>query len=172
MSPKVGNAGIVFACPFEMTVQLTGAGLIVSVVILTLMITPIMTALITDALESVPRAWHEGAVALGLNPLRATVAVSLRAIASTGTPIERVREGKFKLRLDAARRDTVRGYVIRTGGRVLDPSTECFIVELLGSEAEINGFMRNLATQAELVEVVRSGALGISRELRALRLVE
>jgi hypothetical protein len=32
--------------------------------------------------------------------------------------------------------------------------------------------MRNLATQAELVEVVRSGALGISRELRALRLVE
>src|SRR5580658_339041 len=78
----------------------------------------------------------------------------------------------IKLRLDAARRDTVRGYVIRTGGRVLDPSSECFIVELLGSEAEINGFMRNLATQAELVEVVRSGALGISRELRALRLVE
>jgi hypothetical protein len=62
-----------------------------------------------------------------------------------------------------ARRDTVRGYVIRTGGRVLDPSSECFIVELLGSEAEINGFMRDLATHAELIEVVRSGALGISR---------
>ena len=61
-------------------VQLTGAGLLVSVVILTLMITPIMTALITDALGSVPRAWHEGAVALGLNPLRATIAVSMRAI--------------------------------------------------------------------------------------------
>ena len=27
-----------------------------------------------------PRSWHEGAVALGLNPLRATLAVSLRAI--------------------------------------------------------------------------------------------
>jgi acetolactate synthase-1/3 small subunit len=78
----------------------------------------------------------------------------------------------IKLRLDAARRDTVRGYVIRTGGRVLDPSSDCFIVELLGSEAEINGFMRNLATQAELVEVVRSGALGISREQRTLHLVE
>jgi len=49
-------------------------------VILTLMITPIMTALITDALESVPRAWREGAIALGLNPLRATMTVSLRAI--------------------------------------------------------------------------------------------
>ena len=78
----------------------------------------------------------------------------------------------IKLRLDAARRDTVRGYVIRTGGRVLDPSSECFIVELLGSEAEINGFMRHLAAHAELVEVVRSGALGISRETRTLRLVE
>jgi phosphate transport system permease protein len=61
-------------------IQLTGAGLLVSVVILTVMITPIMTALITDALSSVPRSWHEGAVALGLNPLRATLAVSLRAI--------------------------------------------------------------------------------------------
>ena len=49
-------------------------------VILTLMITPIMTALITDSLGSVPRSWHEGAVALGLNPLRATIAVSLRSI--------------------------------------------------------------------------------------------
>jgi ABC-type phosphate transport system permease subunit len=61
-------------------IQLTGAGLLVSVVILTVMITPIMTALITDALASVPRSWHEGAVALGLNPLRATLAVSVRAI--------------------------------------------------------------------------------------------
>jgi phosphate ABC transporter permease protein PstC len=61
-------------------IELTGAGLLVSVVILTVMITPIMTALITDALGSVPRSWHEGAVALGLNPLRATIAVSLRAV--------------------------------------------------------------------------------------------
>ncbi len=61
-------------------IQLTGAGLLPAVAILTLMITPIMTALITDALGSVPRTWHEGAIALGLNPLRATIAVSLRAI--------------------------------------------------------------------------------------------
>jgi ABC-type phosphate transport system permease subunit len=61
-------------------IQLNGSGLLVAVVILTVMITPIMTALITDALESVPRAWREGAIALGLNPLRATLAVSLRAI--------------------------------------------------------------------------------------------
>jgi len=61
-------------------IQLTGAGLLVSVFALTVMVTPIMTALITEALGSVPRSWHEGAIALGLSPLRATIAVSLRAI--------------------------------------------------------------------------------------------
>jgi len=61
-------------------VQLTGAGLLVTVVILTVMITPIMIALICEALATVPSSWREGAVALGLNPLRAVLAVTLRAI--------------------------------------------------------------------------------------------
>jgi phosphate transport system permease protein len=61
-------------------VQLTGAGLGVTVVILTVMITPIMVALICEALASAPPSWREGAVALGLNPLRAVRAVTLRAI--------------------------------------------------------------------------------------------
>ena len=63
----------------EYVIPLSG-GVAVTVVLLALMITPIMPALITDALESVPRPWREGAIALGLNPLRATIAVSLRAI--------------------------------------------------------------------------------------------
>jgi ABC-type phosphate transport system permease subunit len=62
------------------TVQLTGAGLGVTVVILTVMITPIMIALICEALSTVPNSWREGAVALGLNPLRAVRAVTLKAI--------------------------------------------------------------------------------------------
>jgi phosphate ABC transporter permease protein PstC len=80
--PFVGNHLVTAGekASVQNVVQLTGAGLLVSVVILTVMITPIMTALITDALGSVPRSWHEGAVALGLNPLRATIAVSLRAV--------------------------------------------------------------------------------------------
>jgi len=77
-----------------------------------------------------------------------------------------------KLRVEPTRRDALRGYVIRTGGRVLDPSIEGFIVELLGSETEVSGFMRELAAHGELLEIVRSGALGISRSSRALRLVE
>jgi phosphate transport system permease protein len=61
-------------------VQLTGGGLGVTAVILTIMITPIMIALICEALSSVPPSWREGAVALGLNPLRAVRAVTLKAI--------------------------------------------------------------------------------------------
>jgi phosphate transport system permease protein len=61
-------------------VQLTGAGLGVTAVILTVMITPIMIALICEALYAVPSSWSEGAIALGLNPLRAVRAVTLRAI--------------------------------------------------------------------------------------------
>jgi phosphate transport system permease protein len=61
-------------------VELTGAGLSVTVAILTLMITPIMIALICEAMSSAPSSWREGAVALGLNPLRAVRAVTLRAI--------------------------------------------------------------------------------------------
>jgi len=78
----------------------------------------------------------------------------------------------LKLRVDADGRDAVRGYVVRTGGRVLDPASESFIVELLGSEAEVSGFIATLARLGELIEVVRSGALGVSRDNRALRLVE
>ena len=60
-------------------ILLTGAGLVVTVVILTVMITPIMVALICEALVSVPNSWREGAIALGVNPLRAMLAVTLRA---------------------------------------------------------------------------------------------
>jgi phosphate transport system permease protein len=63
----------------ENVVQLDGAGLAVAVVLLTLMITPIMVALICDALGAVPPAWREGAAALGVNRLRAIRAVTLRA---------------------------------------------------------------------------------------------
>jgi acetolactate synthase I/III small subunit len=67
----------------------------------------------------------------------------------------------LKLRLQPADTDAVRGYVIRAGGRVLEPSPEAFIVELTASEAEINALMRDLGARAEITEVVRSGALGM-----------
>jgi phosphate transport system permease protein len=60
-------------------IQLSGTSLIVAVVILTVMITPIMIAIVADALRAVPRGWREGSVALGVNRWRALWTVSLRA---------------------------------------------------------------------------------------------
>lgn len=78
----------------------------------------------------------------------------------------------LKLKVPPERRDSLRGYVVRTGGRVLDPTGDSFVVELTASESEVSGFIRELKEQAELVEVVRSGALGIARATRALHVVD
>jgi len=59
--------------------------------------------------------------------------------------------------------DALRGYVVRAGGRVLDPALDGFIAELTASEAEVNALIRELASRGKLAEVVRSGALGIAR---------
>jgi phosphate transport system permease protein len=61
-------------------VQLTGASVSVAVLILTVMITPIMLAIIVDALRSVPRSWTEGAAALGVNRWRVMWTISVRAV--------------------------------------------------------------------------------------------
>jgi acetolactate synthase small subunit len=45
-------------------------------------------------------------------------------------------------------------------------------VELTASEAEINSFIRELAARAELLEVARSGALGMGRSARPMQLVK
>src|SRR6201990_2463376 len=47
----------------------------------------------------------------------------------------------LKLRVAAGQTDTVRGQVVRSGGRVLDPAVEGFIVELTARAAELNALM-------------------------------
>jgi acetolactate synthase-1/3 small subunit len=75
----------------------------------------------------------------------------------------------LKLRVAAGATDAVRGQVVRSGGRVLDPAVEGFIVELAATEAEVNRFIIDLGQRAELLEVGRSGTLGIGRRARPLR---
>ena len=77
----------------------------------------------------------------------------------------------LKLKVRVGESDAVRGYVVRTGGRVLDPAPDGFVVELTASEAEVTAFVADLARQAQLLEVARSGALGMGRSARALRIV-
>jgi phosphate transport system permease protein len=59
-------------------VQLNGANLATAILILTVMILPIMVAISANALEAVPRSWHEGSLALGVNRWRTNLRVSLR----------------------------------------------------------------------------------------------
>jgi acetolactate synthase I/III small subunit len=75
----------------------------------------------------------------------------------------------LKLKVHPTRTDALRGYVARAGGRVLDPALDGFVVELTASESEVNAFIRELASHAELAEVVRSGALGVARSTGGAR---
>jgi phosphate ABC transporter permease protein PstC len=61
-------------------VTLTGANLLLGILVLTLMIAPLMIAIFADALRAVPIKWKEGALALGCDRWRMTRRVSLRAI--------------------------------------------------------------------------------------------
>ncbi|MBJ7521833.1 MAG: phosphate ABC transporter permease subunit PstC [Solirubrobacteraceae bacterium] len=60
-------------------VSLTGENWTLAAFILALMIIPIMTAIIAQALRQVPRAWTEGAAALGVNRWRVMWTISVRA---------------------------------------------------------------------------------------------
>jgi len=59
-------------------VSLDGASLGLASLILTIMITPIMVAIIVNALRAVPSSWVEGAAALGVNRWRRTWTISVR----------------------------------------------------------------------------------------------
>jgi phosphate ABC transporter permease protein PstC len=63
----------------DYVVQLTGSSLLVAVILLTIMIVPIMIAILVDALRAVPSSWTEGAMALGVNRWRVMWTISLRA---------------------------------------------------------------------------------------------
>lgn len=59
-------------------IQLDGSSLGVGIAILTIMIVPIMIAIVVDALRAVPRSWTEGASALGVNRWRVTWSIVIR----------------------------------------------------------------------------------------------
>jgi acetolactate synthase-1/3 small subunit len=78
----------------------------------------------------------------------------------------------IKIRVRPAQRTAVQAMLSQAGGRVLSDERDCLIVELTSSEAAITELTRNLAGQAELLEIVRSGALAMLRQERILHVVE
>jgi acetolactate synthase I/III small subunit len=78
----------------------------------------------------------------------------------------------IKLQLSAGDVDAVEGLLRRVGGRALSTNPSSYIVELTATEVEIGEFIANVAAFAEIVEVVRSGVLGISRANPRLHVVK
>lgn len=69
----------------------------------------------------------------------------------------------IKLQIAAEHVQAVEALARRAGGKVLSPHPSSYIVELTSTEAEIGEFIAHLGAFGEIVEVVRSGVLGISR---------
>lgn len=78
----------------------------------------------------------------------------------------------LKLQVKPAARDAVRELVLAAGGRLLNDEHNYVIVEITSSEAEITELAGKLVARGELLEVVRSGALAMSRQEPTLHVVE
>lgn len=59
--------------------------------------------------------------------------------------------------------EALNGLVHRVGGKVLSPNASSFIIELTSTEAQVDQFIADVAAFGEIIEVVRSGILGIER---------
>lgn len=78
----------------------------------------------------------------------------------------------IKLQLGSAHVGAVTDLLRRVGGRILASNPSSFIVELASTEVEIGEFIANIGSFGEIIEVVRSGVLGISRSNPRLHAVK
>jgi acetolactate synthase I/III small subunit len=78
----------------------------------------------------------------------------------------------MKLRLAAQHVDAAGALLSHAGGRALASEPANFIVELAGTESEIGAFIAGIGAFAEILEVVRSGVLGIARGNPRLKVIK
>lgn len=67
----------------------------------------------------------------------------------------------LKLRVPANQLGALNAAVAAAGARVLADAAEAFVVELTSSEAQVTRFIAEASQYGEVLEVVRSGSLGI-----------
>jgi acetolactate synthase I/III small subunit len=67
----------------------------------------------------------------------------------------------LKLRVTASQLEPLSALVTECAGRILSGSLQNFVVELTSSEALVTRFLAQASQHGEVLEVVRSGALGI-----------
>src|SRR5450755_1548996 len=78
----------------------------------------------------------------------------------------------IKLQISAEHVDPASALVRRVGGKVLASNPSSYVVELASTEFEIGEFMANISAFGEIIEVVRSGVLGIARSNPRLHAVK
>jgi acetolactate synthase-1/3 small subunit len=78
----------------------------------------------------------------------------------------------IKLQIAPEHIEAVGALLRRVGGKVLSSNPSSYIVELTSTETEIGEFIANVAAFGEIVEVVRSGVLGIARANPRLHVVK
>ena len=66
-----------------------------------------------------------------------------------------------KLKVSATQLEPLTALVTEASGRILAGALSGFVVELTSSEAQVSRFIAHVSQHAEVLEVVRSGALGI-----------
>lgn len=60
-------------------------------------------------------------------------------------------------------RDEVKGLADIFSAKIIDVNAEIFTLEYVGTSSETDNFIQTLCKLAEVVEVVRSGVLGIAK---------
>ncbi|MDP9088432.1 MAG: acetolactate synthase small subunit [Pseudomonadota bacterium] len=78
----------------------------------------------------------------------------------------------IKLQIGAHHLESASVLVLRAGGKVLSVNPSSYIVELAGTELEIGEFIASISAFGEIIEVVRSGVLGIARSHPRLHVVK
>ncbi|MEM7610437.1 MAG: acetolactate synthase small subunit [Pseudomonadota bacterium] len=74
----------------------------------------------------------------------------------------------IKLHVASGDGDALNEYCAQCGANVLDDSDRSFTVEYAGSTADVDQFVAGLERRSDIVALVRSGSLGISRGERVL----
>ena len=69
----------------------------------------------------------------------------------------------FKLHVTNGGADKLAAVIEQFGARILSDAGEHYTVELVGGSQEIDRFLKRLAGVAEVVTLVRSGAMGVLR---------
>ncbi|GAA4882452.1 acetolactate synthase small subunit [Ferrimonas pelagia] len=75
----------------------------------------------------------------------------------------------LKVKISGSGRDEVKRMSDIFRGQVVDVTANLFTVQLVGNSAKLDGFLTAMADVAEIIEVARSGVVGIARGDRVLR---